>query len=166
MSTRRLFVQVHQRLKKMDAAKQQIGGQKSVHVSKRKAYDREELEHFKAILLAMREEALNDLRNLQDSVKSSEGNEQINESHDFGSSFMERSLDATTREQNAFLMNRQSKLLGYLDAALKRIGEGRYGICLTCKGLIEKERLEILPHTQLCIACKSGGVMRQQRIGQ
>jgi RNA polymerase-binding transcription factor DksA len=127
-----------------------------MNVSAKEGYNREELRQFKEILGAMRLEALNDLRDLQESAESSGGNKESVQSHNLGSSFMEQSFDSTTREQNAFLMRRQSKLLGYLDAALKRIDESKYGICITCTGLIEKGRLEIVPHTQLCIACKNG----------
>jgi len=127
-----------------------------MNVSAKKGYNREELRQFKEILLAMRMEALNDLRDLQELAESSGGNKESVQSHNLGSSLMEQSFDSATRAQKAFLMSRQAKLLGYLDAALKRIDETTYGICITCGGLIEKGRLEIVPHTQLCIACKNG----------
>jgi DnaK suppressor protein len=38
-------------------------------------------------------------------------------------------------------------------AAIKRVDEGRYGVCLTCGGKIAKERLEAIPEATLCISC-------------
>ncbi len=40
-------------------------------------------------------------------------------------------------------------------AALKRIGDGTYGICVQCGEDIPEKRLELLPHTPLCTACMS-----------
>lgn len=40
-----------------------------------------------------------------------------------------------------------------LEAALRRIEEGTYGICELCGASINPERLEILPTTTRCIKC-------------
>ena len=39
--------------------------------------------------------------------------------------------------------------------ALMMIKEGTFGICVTCKTLINKERLEEVPHTTKCFDCKT-----------
>jgi DnaK suppressor protein len=38
-------------------------------------------------------------------------------------------------------------------AALRKMQEGGYGICEVCGQEIDAERLEVLPHTTLCIKC-------------
>ncbi len=40
-----------------------------------------------------------------------------------------------------------------LEAALRKLDEGAYGLCERCSGPIGAERLAILPHTTLCIDC-------------
>jgi len=40
-----------------------------------------------------------------------------------------------------------------IQAALRRIEEGSYGICEVCGRKISPERLAALPHTTLCIEC-------------
>lgn len=40
-----------------------------------------------------------------------------------------------------------------VDAALSRIDEGTYGVCVTCGKSIEEERLELLPATTVCASC-------------
>ena len=40
-----------------------------------------------------------------------------------------------------------------IHAALTRIRDGAYGICLRCGGKISGERLDIVPHTTLCRNC-------------
>lgn len=41
-----------------------------------------------------------------------------------------------------------------IDKALKRIEEGKYGICKYCNKEIEPERLKIRPESTACVACK------------
>jgi len=121
------------------------------------AYSPNELRHFEKIVLAMREEALSVLHDCQDSVRSIELDQPSYGAREQSVSYDERSADAAVREEYALLIDRQAKLYGYLDAALTRIEEGRYGLCICCHELIARERLEAVPHTQLCLRCKNGG---------
>lgn len=38
-------------------------------------------------------------------------------------------------------------------AALTRLNEGTYGLCVACTKPIPVERLEIIPHTRYCVPC-------------
>lgn len=38
--------------------------------------------------------------------------------------------------------------------ALRRVAEGRYGVCERCQGEIPVERLEIRPHARFCVPCQ------------
>lgn len=40
-------------------------------------------------------------------------------------------------------------------AALRRMDEGRYGVCERCQRGIDVERLEVLPQAALCLPCQS-----------
>ena len=40
-----------------------------------------------------------------------------------------------------------------IDAALKRIQEGRYGTCLNCGGPMGLQRLRAIPEARYCLAC-------------
>ncbi|OQY21913.1 MAG: hypothetical protein B6I34_06695 [Anaerolineaceae bacterium 4572_32.1] len=40
-----------------------------------------------------------------------------------------------------------------IEAALRKLDDGAYGVCERCQGPISLERLAILPHTTLCIEC-------------
>jgi RNA polymerase-binding transcription factor DksA len=42
-----------------------------------------------------------------------------------------------------------------IEAALRRIEDGTYGICVSCGDPIGEERLDVLPHTPRCRACAS-----------
>jgi DnaK suppressor protein len=40
-----------------------------------------------------------------------------------------------------------------IEAALRRLEDGAYGLCERCGDSISPERLAVLPHTRLCIQC-------------
>lgn len=43
--------------------------------------------------------------------------------------------------------------LQQIDAALRRLTAGTFGNCLVCGHSIDEGRLQLLPHTPLCVAC-------------
>ena len=131
--------------------------QKGETAPQKGAYSPTELQDFRKIVLSMREEALSVLRDCQESVLSIESSQPSYGPREQPVSFHERSADSAVREEYAFLIDRQTKLLGYLDAALTRIDEGTYGVCISCQELIPQERLKVVPHTQLCLRCKNRG---------
>jgi len=61
---------------------------------------------------------------------------------------------ATERELATRNLERGSTLLRNVRAALDRIDEGTYGICLHCDEEIGAKRLNALPWTPLCIECQ------------
>ncbi|MFF9281537.1 TraR/DksA family transcriptional regulator [Streptomyces griseosporeus] len=50
------------------------------------------------------------------------------------------------------------RVLKEIDAAFARIEDGTYGTCLSCAKPIPAERLEILPYTRHCVACRRRAV--------
>lgn len=48
---------------------------------------------------------------------------------------------------------RRQQELARIDAALKRIGEGEYGACVTCGEDIPRPRLDLDPATPTCTQC-------------
>ncbi|MHB9857579.1 TraR/DksA family transcriptional regulator [Streptomyces sp. YIM S03343] len=46
-------------------------------------------------------------------------------------------------------------VLADVQAALRRMDEGRYGICHRCRGRIDRERLMVLPQTRYCARCQN-----------
>ncbi len=52
---------------------------------------------------------------------------------------------------------RQSGRLPRIEAALTRIEDGSYGVCVRCSEVIPRGRLEILPEAAVCVGCASTG---------
>jgi RNA polymerase-binding protein DksA len=118
-----------------------------------KGYGVRDLAHFKEIILEKRKEILEELQTLKESMMDVTTGEYANENSTY-SMHMEQGTDAMEREKTFLFASREGKFLNYLEDALKRIEKGTYGFCTDCGKLIEKERLEAVPHAQLCIRCK------------
>ena len=65
---------------------------------------------------------------------------------------------ATLESERSFelrIKDRERKLIGKVQEALKKIGEGSYGVCESCGESIGIKRLKARPVTSYCINCKS-----------
>lgn len=60
---------------------------------------------------------------------------------------------------------RESAELDAVDAALKRIEDGVYGICIDCEAEIPAQRLHAAPETLRCIICQSKFELRHKSLG-
>ncbi len=116
-----------------------------------------ELAYFEALIVRKRDEAIQELDFLLNSLeeqRSADDDDASSIDHhmsDMGS--IEESLDLTNR-----LIERNRKFINQLNRALERIHNGTYGICRATGQPIEKERLEFAPHTRYSIAAKNSGL--------
>ncbi len=60
------------------------------------------------------------------------------------------------------IRDRERKLIQKIDEAMKRIDEGKFGLCESCGGEISEERLRVRPVTTLCIDCKTEEEVRER----
>lgn len=78
---------------------------------------------------------------------TSTSNSQVtNHPADIGSELFEKELDIA-------LMNNEKDIEIKIEDAIKRVENGEYDKCKLCRGLIEGERLEVLPYTDICASC-------------
>lgn len=61
---------------------------------------------------------------------------------------------ATARELSTRNLERESGVLREVRAALGRVADGSYGVCLECEEEISQKRLKAVPWATLCIACQ------------
>jgi DnaK suppressor protein len=74
---------------------------------------------------------------------------------------------ATERELMTRNLERESKILREVCAALERIQQNTYGTCLNCEEEIGLKRLKAVPWTPLCIGCQEQhDLNRDQDAGQ
>ncbi len=53
------------------------------------------------------------------------------------------------------IFTQEQEILYFVEAALKRIEEGTFGICEVCEKPISTKRLDAVPYATLCIQCQS-----------
>jgi len=116
-------------------------------------YSKEDLTYFKNIILEKKKEILEELETLRDTMMDATTGEYATENSTY-STHMEQGTDAMEREKTFLFASREGKFLNHLEDALIRIEKGDYGKCTICGTLIEKERLEAVPHAQQCLDCK------------
>ncbi len=70
---------------------------------------------------------------------------------------------AAGREMTTRTLERESKILRGVRAALDRIEEGTYGVCENCEEEIDLKRLNAVPWAALCIVCQEQNERDDQR---
>ena len=108
---------------------------------------------FREMLLEERARVTAAIKNLQDdhrgTITDETGEDAVYDNHlaDTATETYDRELDYTLEENSEHVLQE-------IDAALKRIEDGTYGICTNRGERIPEERLEALPWATLCIDCQ------------
>lgn len=93
-------------------------------------------------------------KNLEDEGKNLVSEDESLDSTEAGSPEEEdRALVDTERDRNDSAMSLIEQSKKEVDAALKKMESGTYGLCENCHKPIDKARLETYPETQYCIDC-------------
>jgi DnaK suppressor protein len=108
--------------------------------------DKAQTATLRATLEARREEILRSLRGIQLESRS------LN--RDCPQDSAEQSTTDYSREFLFEYSNAQRRRLQMVEAALRRIEDGAFGICLVCGEAINPKRLRAVPWTQLCVSCQ------------
>lgn len=112
-----------------------------------------ELAFFKTLIEDKIEKAKRDL----DLIKSAYMNDYNNGTEDTSPQFkaFDEGSAVSSKESNSELAIRQEKFIRDLKNALIRIQNKTYGICRVTGKLINKKRLELVPHATLSIEAKN-----------
>lgn len=68
--------------------------------------------------------------------------------------FVDQASDDNEVHVNIRLRQTDAKLLRAIEAAIARIENGSYGVCTLCEQEISVARLQAVPWTSVCVACK------------
>ena len=105
---------------------------------------------FKEQLLAQRASLMAQLSDLRGGTV---GRAEASAEH-FGQKEDSTAQESSARELEFALDARDSEELDRLDAALRRIEDGSYGLCIDCGVEIPAARLHAAPDALRCIACQ------------
>ena len=121
--------------------------------TKKKKWNKRELEKFKTLILGKRNTVEKELESSREKADEVLKNNSVNAI--YSSHMADAGTDQQEMEKNYYMMDRENKFLQYLNRALEMIQDGTFGICVTCGQLISKERLLEVPHTTSCFECKT-----------
>jgi DnaK suppressor protein len=114
---------------------------------------KKELQRFRTLIEEERQRVLQRLGMIEEEIQGMAASQSGNQSYsnhmaDIGSDVIE--------QEQAFLHASQgSDYLMALEAALRRIEKGTYGVCEDCNEKIPPRRLEAFLAARLCIKCQS-----------
>jgi RNA polymerase-binding protein DksA len=110
-----------------------------------------ELDKVRARLETERQRLQTEIDDLQTKVESAEVRRE-------GSPFGKREEEATESfelEKRLALEKQVRANLADVEHALEKVHKGTYGLCDACGQPIPVERLEAMPHANLCMSCKA-----------
>lgn len=120
----------------------------------KKKFSKKDLKEFKKIVLKKKEEMLDELKHISDDTLRKSQKEASGDISGYTYHMADVASDNYDREFSLELASNERKSIYELDDALKRIEEGVFGICDSCKSSISKVRLKAVPSARLCIKCQ------------
>src|SRR4030065_322949 len=143
--------------KKKDSTSPQIHGIKPYVEKKGDKYmNKRMLDHFREILLAWKQELLEEVTRTVHSMQDETANHP--DPNDRASQETDMSLELRSRD-------RERKLIKKIEEATAKIDTNDYGPCETCGVEIGVQRLEARPTATLCIDCKTLDEIREKQMG-
>ncbi|MBI4090972.1 MAG: TraR/DksA C4-type zinc finger protein [Candidatus Komeilibacteria bacterium] len=115
--------------------------------------DKDFLEKQKKLLEARKAQLMRELK--MDGVKNLHGDNEFDAIFpDFGEKEDENAAEVAAYEGNLSMEKNLEVSLFNVNKALKKIDEGKYGVCEKCGNMIEPERLRAFPSATACMDCK------------
>jgi len=133
------------RISRLPLVPQEIFMKKSSASKKR--INAKDVKKFKEQLIQLREDLLS-------LVQKTTENEKEYPSSEVGDS-IDQAADSSARELLFELNHGERQRLEDIESALKKIEEGRFGVCENCSYIITKKRLKVVPYARFCIKCKA-----------
>ena len=112
-----------------------------------------DLETFRQSLLNLRARLTGNLSHLAEEALRTTGGENSGGLSNTPIHMADLGTDNFEQEFTLSLMEHDGSALEQIEAALVRIEDGNYGVCLECEAKIPKARLQVLPQTAYCVKC-------------
>ena len=119
-----------------------------------------EAREFKHMLLGLRSRLRGDVNAMADAALRKTRSESSGDLSSMPIHMADVGTDAFEQEFTLSLMEHEGSSLEQIEAALVRIEDGLYGVCVECEAKIPKARLQVLPHTPHCVKCADKVVTR------
>jgi DnaK suppressor protein len=119
-----------------------------------------ETKEFRNMLVSLRARLRGDVSAMADSALRKTRSEASGDLSSMPIHMADVGTDAFEQEFTLSLMEHDGSALEQIEAALVRIEDGLYGVCVECEAKIPKTRLQVLPQTPHCVKCADKVVSR------
>lgn len=117
--------------------------------------NKEDLKHFRDLLLRERERVLEELEWIESNYIGKSQKDASGEVSGYSMHPADMGTDSMEMEKAYLIGAAGGEALEDIDEALRNIDKGIYGVCEACGEEIPRERLEAVPYAKLCIKCKA-----------
>ncbi len=115
---------------------------------------KKEIKKFKEMILKKKADILEQIDHIsKDTLKKSQ-KDASGDISGYSYHMADLATDTFDREFSLGLASNERQTLYEIEDALKRIDEGVFGLCESCKKPISKIRLKAIPFTKLCLKCQ------------
>lgn len=114
-----------------------------------------DLAHFRKLLEVSRKKIVGDLAHLEKDTLNLSQRDASGDLSGYSLHMADMATDNFDREFNLGLASSEQQILNQIDEALRKIDEGRFGICEVCSKPISQRRLLAVPYARFCIKCQS-----------
>ena len=125
--------------------------------------NKRDLKKYEKLLLERRAAIVGEIGAIRKIVRNSTATESAGDLSTHAYHMADQGTDAQEREKSFYFASKSGRFLYHIDEALRRIGDGSYGKCVSCSEDISTARLEAVPHARFCIACKEKEEQRKLR---
>ena len=121
---------------------------------KKNKLNKKELKPFRDLLIKEKISLLEGMNHLTSETLKKSQRESSGDLSGYAYHMADMASDVYQRDFLLQLASGERELLFKIDEALKRVDDGEYGICLSCKKKISKIRLKTIPHAAHCHSCQ------------
>lgn len=114
-----------------------------------------DLDHFRKLLQVTRKKIVGDLNHLEKDSLNLSQRDASGDLSGYSLHMADMATDNFDREFNLGLASSEQQILNQIDEALRKMDEGKYGVCETCSKPISQKRLLAVPYARFCIKCQS-----------
>lgn len=127
---------------------------KKTRTLKVKKFNKKELIDFKKLILKIKDNIIEDIKHISEDTLKKSQKDASGDISGYTYHMADVATDTYDREFSLGLASNDRQFLYELEDALKKIDDGAYGICESCKTLIAKTRLKAVPYARLCVKCQ------------
>ena len=113
-----------------------------------------DMKEFEERLLMERGRILKEMGHLENTVLKVNPRDSAGDLSGYSFHMADAGTDAMEREKAFLFASSEGRALVEINAALRRLYNGEYGVCESCGQPIARGRLEAMPYARLCVSCK------------